>query len=74
MKRRPLSLEFIAFRTGIKRALCDPLVRKALPNGIQNDIKEALNLDAGAWTDEHDKAIWNAVKWSWANLNDVPKE
>jgi hypothetical protein len=68
MKRKSIAPEFIALRTGIKRALCEPAVRRALPHGIQQDIKAALDLDSRVWTGEHDKATQNAMKWAMAHL------
>lgn len=68
MKRKSISPEFVALRTGIKRALSEPAVRAALPSGIQQDINAALNLDASAWTAEDDAATWNAMKWAMRNL------
>jgi hypothetical protein len=62
------SPEFIAVRAHFKRLLQDPLVLAKLPQGIQDHLITALDVDPAAWLPNDDRAVWNAVKVAWGTL------
>jgi hypothetical protein len=67
-KRKLISAEFMALREYLKRLLEDPIIHSALPNGIRNDIAEALGMNVAAWTVKQDDAVQHAVRWSMSYL------